>query len=267
MDVAGVARHTLASGSARVWQCTFAEPAPPPERSSTTYAEGVADLANVRVRMRERCPPVWAYFAERIAERFPWLDDDEEDDDGDVEAIKVCAGTSAWWGTDDHWIAMGGGVGNPFARRRGPEDPLWILEALTIAGEAAPRSEQPELVRGEPCARVPFEIDLRTGGTQLDEARMRALSDRLRGDVWIDGENRVRRATWKRPYRGRPRSPFKLPPVTLWRTVELWDFGTPVRIELPTTSPPEPGPSLREMFDGLGALWRRKRAYERRQSA
>ena len=246
MDVGGAARHTLASGSARVWRCTFAEPAPPPERSSTRYAEGVADLANVRVRTREKAPPVW--------------DDREDDDDPDEEMIKVHAGTAAWVSLGDCWIALAKGTGNPHAGRRGHGDPLWILEALTVVGEAAPRADEAELVRGEPCRRVPFEIDLSTAGAHLDEARMRALSDRISGDAWIDDEHRVRRVTWKRPYRQRPRSPLKLPPVTIWRTVELWDFGVPVQIELPTPSPPEPGPSPRDVVAGIGALWRRRQS-------
>jgi hypothetical protein len=267
MDVAGAARHTLASGSARVWQCTFAEPAPPPERSSTTYAEGVADLKSVRIRMCERWPPILDYWAERLTERFPWFDDGEDDDDVDEERITVRAGTATWSRSGDRWIPWAEGAGNPYAGRRREGDPLWILEALTVVGDAAPRSDEPERVRGEPFSRVAFTIDLCTAGPHFEEARLRALSDRISGDAWIDGENRVRRVTWKRPYRERPRSPFKLPAVTTWRTVELWDFGTPVDIELPTPSLPEPGPSLREVFDGIGVLWRRKRAYERRQSA
>jgi hypothetical protein len=50
-----------------------------------------------------------------------------------------------------------------------------------------------------------------------------------------EGDNRIRRVTWKRPYR--------------------------------QPSPREPGPSLGEVVAGIGALWRRKRAYERGQSA
>jgi hypothetical protein len=48
--------------------------------------------------------------------------------------------------------------------------------------------------------------------------------------------------------------------------VELWDFGTHADIEIPTPSAPQPHPSLRETIAGVRALWRRKRAYERRRS-
>ncbi len=263
--VAAAARHTLALGSARVWACRFSEPSRPPERSTTRVAEGVADLANVRARMRETSAPVWDYIADRIIERFPWLDDDEPDD-GDFDPVIVYAGTAAFLGNGDRWIEMAGGAkGDPGAGRRRPHDPLWILEALTIADEGVPRCEEP--VRGDPCRRLEFRVDLRTGGDDLEGRHLPAHSERVAGDVWIDEHQRVRRVTWKRPFKYRPRSPFKLPQVTSWRSVQLWDFGIPVDIEIPTPMAPEPGPSLREIYHGIGALWRRRRAYERRQSA
>ena len=104
-------------------------------------------------------------------------------------------------------------------------------------------------MRGASCRRLRFRID----------------AELVTGDVWIDDEERVRRVTWRRAFKRRPRSPLKLPPFTSWRTVELWDFGIDVDIEIPTPSPPEPGPSLREIYAGIGALWRRKRAYDRQR--
>jgi hypothetical protein len=246
MDVAVAARRTLASGSARVWECTFSDPVPPPERSSAQFAEGVADLANVRALMRTTIPP--SDFADRLLERFPWLDE-AQDDGGDDDAVFVYSGTAAVLGHGDRWIPLGLQEGDPAAGARVRSDPLWILEALSTVHEAEPRSDDLELVRGDPCRRLQFRID----------------AERIRGDGWIDDEQRVRRVTWRRAYKRRPRSPLELPRFSSWRTVELWDFGIDVDIEIPTPMAPEPGPSLREMYDGIAALWRRKRAYDRRR--
>jgi hypothetical protein len=249
MDVAGAARRTLGSGSARVWECRFSDPLPPPERSFTRFAEGVADLTTVRVQMRPTTPAVFDHLAQLLLERFPWLDDDDDDGNGDVEALTIYAGTAAFFGSGDHWMPLALQEGDPTAHTRRHDDPLWILEALSSVEEAEPRSGEREVVRGDPCRRLQFRID----------------AERIRGDVWIDDEQRIRRVTWRRAYMRRPRSPLKVPAFTSWRTVELWDFGIDVDIEIPTPMAPEPGPSLREMYDGIGALWRRKRAYDRRR--
>jgi hypothetical protein len=261
--VAAAARKTLASGSARVWECRFTDPAPPSERSFVRFAEGVADLANVRVHVRTSVPPVFTHLSDRLLERFPWLDDDPEAADGgeDDDGFTIHAGTAGFLGSGDRWMPLGLDAGDLSAGRRAVNDPLWILEALTAAGDATPLSEDP--VRGEPCRRLRFDVDLRSAPADLEGRELRGQSDRVTGDVWIDTDDRIRRVTWRRPFMHRPRSPLKLPPFRAWRTVELWDFGIPVDIEIPTPMEPGPGPSPREIYAGVGALWRRKRAYER----
>jgi hypothetical protein len=79
-----------------------------------------------------------------------------------------------------------------------------------------------------------IDIDLRLGDTKLEGRHVPGMSQRVAGDVWIDDEDRIRRVTWRRPFMRRPRSPLKLPAFTSWRTVELWEFGTPADIEIPT---------------------------------
>src|SRR5512132_3531667 len=270
MDVAGAARRTLASGSARVWECRFSEPTAQ-RGSGAQFAVGIADLANVRLRVSETPHPAWDHLADLILERFPWLDDDDDHEDSNEgePAVVVHAGTAAFFGGGDLWFAMGLDKGDPVAGRRRFGDPLWSLEALTNVGETAARSDEPELVRGDACRRWSFRVDLRSAGADLEARQERHMADYVMGDVWIDEDERVRRVTWRRPSTRRPRSLLKLlpatPAFTSWRTVELWDFGIDVDIEIPTPTPPEPGPSLREIYDGIGALWRRKRAYERRR--
>jgi hypothetical protein len=263
--VAAAARATLGAGSARMWECRFVEPAGPPERSSTQYSEGVADLANVRAEIRVREAPMWSYFADLILERFPWLDDGEDGDE-ELEPTMVYAGTAGFIGNEGTWMPLGLRTGDPHAGRRMPEDPLWILEALTIVADAAPRGAERVTVRDVACAPLRFEVDLRRAGGRIEVIEARGRSPRLLGDVWIDEDERIRRVTWQRPIVQRPRSPLKQPRVIAWRTLELWDFGTPVHIEVPVPMKPKPKRLLvHDLYDGLGWLWRRKRAYERRQ--
>lgn len=265
--VADAARTTLALGSVRVWERRFSDPPPRPEWDFTDVAEGVSDLTSVRTVMRSTIAPVWAHLAELIVKRFPWLDDgDEADDDDDDEAVAVYAGTAAFLGHGDRWMALASDKGDIHAGSRGPTDPLWIVEALTVVDEASVREGQREIVRGAPCQRLGFMIDMRTKVGKPGSRPSPRMSERLRGDVWIDGDDRVRRVTWRRPIKQRPRSPIKPPAFTMWRTVELWDFGVDARIEIPTPMEPEPNPSLREILGAIRALWRGKRAYDRQRS-
>ena len=132
--VAAAARHTLESGSARVWECRFSEPSPPPERDFTLVAEGIADLTKQRVLLRSKTEEGWGYPAKVIAERFPWLEDDGgvDGDRDEGEMVTVRVGTAAFFSVGDGWRVVGGRPGDPFAGRRAPGDPLWILEVLTL---------------------------------------------------------------------------------------------------------------------------------------
>lgn len=221
--------------------------------------------------MHASIAPGWEHLADLIAKRFPWLEDDPDDleSDDEDEVSTVNAGTATFIGHGDRWLAVGEDHGDPHAGRRAPADPLWILEALTtatatcyLADPVTPGPQERALVRGAPCLRVRFRLDLRSAAAMLEGRQMAGMSERVTGEVWIDEQSRIRRVTWQRPIKRRPRSPIKLPAFTMWRTVELWDFGTHVDIEIPTPMPDQ-NPSLREIFAGLTALWQRKRAWQR----
>ena len=145
---------------------------------------------------------------------------------------------------------------------------MWIAEVLGRVDGALERAG--DAVGGEPCRRFGFGIDLRHHRERLALRSQRPLGDpRLAGDVWIDAAGRIRRVTWTRVAARRPRSPLRDIGVAegLWHTTELSDFGLDVYIEPPAVVDDEDLPSFPVvLWEVSGALWRAKRAYDRRQA-
>ena len=269
-EIAAAARTTRAAGCARVRARVFTDPPRPPERDVSSEYEGVTDLARRRTRVVDR--PIgrwWEALEERMVGRWPWLEDvvGDEDDDEPLTMSTVYAGTKLFVGTDDGgWRASEqGDVGAP---GRHTADPVWIVEVLDQIDGAQPRGVGE--VGGERCRRFGFGIDLRGHRERLGLGSRRALGDpHLAGDVWIDAAGRIRRATWTRFPARRPRAPWRDLGVVegLWHTTELSDFGLDVDIEPPTNLVDDadlpPFPVV--LYEVAGELWRRKRAYDRRQ--
>jgi hypothetical protein len=255
--VAPAARATLASGTARVWQESFFHPPEARLERFVTSQEGVTDLAARRTRTEQEVPSFLGEWAARTRERYPWLDGDDSAERNERERprpVIVYAGTAEFFGIGDRWSAAV--EGDHTAPARGTRDPLWIVEALTYADQETARAA--DVVRGVTCERWEFRVDpalhheLRTSGPE-----------RIAGDAWVDPEGRLRRVTWTRLARGRPRWPRKASPRHLWHTTELWDFGVPVEIEVPTVAPEQPTPWPIGVVQIAWELWRRRRAYRR----
>jgi hypothetical protein len=142
-----------------------------------------------------------------------------------------------------------------WAQQRAHNDPTWIVEAMTRA--ATGTAEGHEAVRGEPCGRYSFAVDLARDGAGLELPPHRGrVAPRLSGSVWIDPEGRIRRVTWTQVHARRPRSiRRRRTRVRLWRTVELWEFAIPVDIGVPVALPASPKPWPLELV----ALWWRAR--------
>jgi hypothetical protein len=196
--------------------------------------------------------------------RYPWLDDDEEDDEHEqFRSVIVYAGTASFFCAGDR--CTGGDNGDVSALARAPSDPVWIVEALAHAEEAVARGD--DIVRDSAHRRWEFRLDPASLPEALVQSgRSRRKQPRLAGDAWIDRDGRVRRVTWTQLERRRPRWPWNKPPVPrAWQTTKLWDFGVPVEIEAPLTESSERDPpwpiGLAQL---VWTLWRRKRAYERR---
>ena len=124
---------------------------------------------------------------------------------------------------------------------------MWILEAL--AGAGGERRLGDEEVRGERCARWATKGE----------------APSLYAEVWIGGDGLVRRAKWSEPLRGRPRLRPRVPFARPWMTVELWEFGLPVDIEVPDVEPEPPVSAARATWEFGSDLWRMRRDYRRRQ--
>ena len=247
MDVREAARRTLDAGSARVWRTAFFDgTAHPLVRALLATQEGELDLTRRRARLRIMDSPDVDRAVEWAAKKWPWLADSEEDDDWEPPvSLTIVAAGRRYVRFGDRWTLA--------ERPDGSDDPAWILDVLVIGGSGG-RSLGWEDVRGTACERwalEPVELQVRPRRT-------------LRGDVWTDTEGLIRRITWTRPPFGRRRLRQEEPPAMLWQTVELWDFGLPVTIEVPEPEPPEDyGPLLPDMWDAAKWLWRRRAAYKR----
>lgn len=268
MDVRESARRTLEAGSARVSHGVFFDP--PPTHTLIAlmehHAEGVADFTVRRARLEQSLAPEWDALAERIARKYPWLDDGEDEDECEDQFATVFAGGCRYIGTGDGWTAAEGC--DPLGPRT-DENPTWILDAL--AGARGARTAGSEQVRETACERYTLEpVDLQAAADVADGAI--ALPPHgglkrptLRGDVWVDGDGLLRRVTWMLPLRVRRRARPREEPPRLWRTTELWDFGLPVDIPVPEAQPPpDDGPLLRGMWEAGTSLWRMRADYRRR---
>jgi hypothetical protein len=221
--VAAAARATLGAGSARVWACSFSDTG-----EVWMSSEGLSDFAAYRTRTTSTSGPALEAIVSTLEERFPWLRDDDEADESPQEM--VYAGLASFFGSGDAWTVIGDG--DSAVRERSHTDPAWILDALSQARISAFPRDASEPVRGEPCERYGFTVDLRDAPVQLPPHPWSG-PPRLHGDAWIDGEGRLRRATWLNAYRLRPRWPLNPSPTSGWMTVEFWDLGLPVTIEVP----------------------------------
>jgi hypothetical protein len=116
---------------------------------------------------------------------------------------------------------------------RGPNDPLWPLDALFGAGDDAVEIG-PEAVRGVPATRCRLAVDLARAdaalpaGVSVPSGPYRSLS-RLPAEVWLDAAGLARRiSVCSAAADGQ-----------IWSIVELCDFGVSAGI-----TPPGPGDVL-----------------------
>jgi hypothetical protein len=205
------ARATLAAGSARVRTVTSRRFDP---EEVALGSEGVIDLERGRARLESRSDLIDSLFE----------DDEEEDDDGPyvvyVDGTTTIQGVEGLWSRDDD--------------RTHGHDPVLLLRLLAEHPlEDAVRDGEDE-VRGARCATYAGRLDSRILAAALGAPRLPAPGWRSHVRAWIDPDGRVRRASWRPARVGRPRSPSRPRGAPLWHTLELWDFGLPVAIDLPT---------------------------------
>lgn len=225
--VAGAAARTVMAGSARLlaaW-CTGS---PLPE-AADRRCEGVADLAARRARVRQSL-----FFTDRATAEFLGSGDSDPgagERGGDSEMIYD--GANAYVRVADRWTGFFlADPGGP----RGPNDPLWPLDALFGASDDAVEIG-PEAVRGVPATRYRLSVDLARAdaalpaGISVPAGPYRSLS-RLPAEAWLDAAGLARRISVNS-------EPTAAADAQVWSIVELWDFGVAADI-----TPPGPGELL-----------------------
>jgi hypothetical protein len=144
---------------------------------------------------------------------------------GDTEMIYD--GANHYIRVADHWTGFF--LVDP-SGPRGPNDPLWPLDALFGASDDAVEIG-PETVRGVPAARYRLAVDVARAdaalpaGVSVPSGPYRWLS-RLPAEVWLDAAGLARRIS----VNSEPAAPAD---VQVWSIVELWDFGVAADITPP----------------------------------
>ena len=147
-------------------------------------------------------------------------------------------------------------------------------DALLVEGDAGDRLYVLVEGRLEVFRRVPAAAGLRlatllpgalvgTGAFLLGTPRNASCVAAC--DAWIDSDGRLRRATWAAAYARRPRWPLNPPATSSWRSVEFWDLGVPVAIEIPEFERPRRGAWIVDLAAFSWELRRRRNAYRRNQ--
>src|SRR5258708_23329812 len=221
--VAGAAARTVAAGTARLlaaW-CTGS----PLPGAADRRCEGVADLAARRARVSQSM-----FFTDGLTAT---LIERGDDDRGVGERVRqsemIYDGANAYVWIADRWTGFFlVDPGGP----RGPNDPLWPLDALFGAGNDAVQIG-PEAVRGVPATRCRLTVDLARAdaalpaGVSVPSGPYRSLS-RLPAEVWLDAAGLARPISVHS-------EPTAAPDAPVLSIVEMFGFGVPIDI-----TPPDP---------------------------
>lgn len=260
-DAAGVlvaaSSFTIGCGSARVWRRRSLDPPPPPRGDLGADDEGLTDFRLRRtVTQTARLAPSITLLAKEVEARFPWLATDEGEEE--LPHHGAYAGTAHYFGAGDRWTEISRG---DLSGGRGHTDPAWIIEVLALTDIADARENEP--VRGEPCRRYGFAVDLacHPGRVEVPPHRGRRLPW-IAGEARVDATGRIRRVTWQQVMPLRARARRRLGATTSWDTSEFWDFGVPTEISVPAV---RHTPAAVVIPQAIWRLWRAKRAYERDQ--
>jgi len=219
--VALAATRTVAAGTARVFGA-WSEASPVPE-AQDRRCEGVADLAARRARVSESL-----FLTDRATASLMELSDG---DPGLLESIEhnevIYDGANAYIQVAGNWTGFFlVDPGGP----RGPNDPLWPLDALFGANDDAVEVG-PEAVRGVPATRYRLTVALARAdaalpaGVSVPSGPYRALG-RLPAAVWLDSAGLARRVSVSS-------EPAAAVDAQVWSIVELWDFGVAADITPP----------------------------------
>jgi hypothetical protein len=220
--MASAAARTSAAGTARLL-AAWSTDSPLPE-AADRRCEGVADLAARRARVLQSL-----FFTDGATAAF--IDDHRDDDpapSGPPEDTEmIYDGANAYLRVGGRWTGFFlTDPGGP----RGPNDPLWPLDALFGAnGDAVEIGS--EAVRGVPATRYRLTVDLARAdaalpaGVSVPAGPYRSLRA-LPAEVWLDAAGLARRVSVNS-------EPTAATAAQVWSIVELWDFGVAADITPP----------------------------------
>jgi hypothetical protein len=220
--VADAAARTTVAGTARLL-AAWCRGSPLPE-AADRRCEGVADLGARRARVSQS-----PFFTDRAAAALIVDHDDAPGPHGLPELLEmIYDGANAYIRVADNWTGFFlADPGGP----RGPNDPLWPLDALFGAnGDAL--EVGPEAVRGVPATRYRLTVDLARAdaalpaGVSVPAGPYRSLRA-LPAEVWLDVAGLARRISVNS-------EPGAAADTTVWSIVELWDFGMAADITPPS---------------------------------
>jgi hypothetical protein len=225
--VAAAASRTVSAGPARLLAAWC--PGSPRPEAADRRCEGVADLAARRARVSQSL-----FFTDRATAALMEIDDDYQALRETIEhSDMLYDGANAYIRVAGSWTGFAlADPGGP----RGPNDPLWPLDALFGANDDAVETG-PEAVRGVPATRYSLTVDLARAdaalpaGVSVPTGPYRSLG-RLPTEVWLDAAGLARRISVST-------DPAAAPEAQVWSIVELWDFGAEADI-----TPPAPGELL-----------------------
>jgi len=188
--------------------------------------EGVADLAARRARVLQA-----VVFTERVtAEFFRRHAAGEGLAELSQPQETIYDGANAYIRVAGRWTSFF--LGDP-SGPRGPNDPLWPLDALFGARDDAADIGR-EVVRGVAATRCRLTLDLARAdaalpaGVIVPAGPYRALHA-MPAEVWLDAAGLARRVA------GRAHPVTAARGEQAWTIIELWDFGVAVDI-----TPPHP---------------------------
>jgi hypothetical protein len=218
--VAAAAARTVAAGTARLlaaW-CTGSPLAEAVDRR----CEGVADLSARRARVSQSL-----FFTDRATAALTGHGDDPGLREPVEQTEMIYDGANAYIRVAGSWTGFSlVDPGGP----RGPNDPLWPLDALFGASDDV-MEIGPQVVRGVPATRCRLTVDLARAdaslpaGVSVPSGPYRSLS-RLPAEVWLDAAGLARRIAVSS-------EPTAAADAQVWSIVELWNFGVAVDITPP----------------------------------
>ncbi len=218
--VAVAAAQTVAAGTARLF-AAWCRGSPEPDVVDRR-CDGLADLAARRARVSQSLFFTDELMAKAIEQRDPDLGPPEI-----TESEIIFDGPNAYIRVADAWtVFFPADPDGP----RGPNDPLWPLDALFGAGDDAVEIGT-EAVRGVATTHCRLTVDLARAdaalpaGVSVPGGPYRSLRQ-LPAEVWLDAAGCARRISVNSEPTGGAES-------RIWSVIELWDFGVTVDITPP----------------------------------